>query len=176
MTEPRVLASTWLALDYAALCLDEDETVFDGREGQCPACGGEHFALLARWLTETTRSERMSDCDERDGVREIYPQRPADLSDTALRQRANRFTHGIRHRTLGPLATNWLICGPCERCKRAYVEFLALRDAARAEQRERCNLYREAVTILLECDHSDEKTCGCCDRANERLVAIRSGR
>ena len=47
----RVLASTWLALEFAALCLSCDqETIFDIREGECPTCGRESFALLARWL------------------------------------------------------------------------------------------------------------------------------
>lgn len=52
MTE-RVLAVAWLPLDRAAVCLN-DETVFDVGEGTCPRCGGETFALLARWLQERT--------------------------------------------------------------------------------------------------------------------------
>lgn len=51
MSEPRVLASIWMPLSRAAMCLD-CESVFDLGEGQCPACGSEHFVLLTRWLTE----------------------------------------------------------------------------------------------------------------------------
>jgi hypothetical protein len=51
---PRVLASTWLPLEFAALCLD-DETVFDLRERECPACGATTWALLATWLKERAR-------------------------------------------------------------------------------------------------------------------------
>jgi len=47
--EPRVLASVWLPLQRAALCLD-DETVFPVEDQACPMCGGETFVLLARWL------------------------------------------------------------------------------------------------------------------------------
>lgn len=56
MSEERVLAVVWLPLDHAALCAD-DETVFDVEEGACPVCGGESFALLARWLQERTATE-----------------------------------------------------------------------------------------------------------------------
>ena len=51
VSAPRVLASVWMPLSRAAMCL-EDETVFDVGEGQCPVCGSEHFVLLTRWLTE----------------------------------------------------------------------------------------------------------------------------
>ena len=44
-----------------------------------------------------------------------------------------------------------------------------------ADMKERCLLYNEAVTILLECDHGDEATCGCRDRAMGRLIEIRAG-
>ena len=47
---------------------------------------------------------------------------------------------------------------------------------ARAEDQRVRLLYNEAVTVLLECDHGDEKTCGCRDRAVERLTAIRAQR
>ena len=49
MNEPRVLASTWIALDRAALCLNE-ETIFPVEDQACPVCGGTTFVLLARWL------------------------------------------------------------------------------------------------------------------------------
>ena len=62
MSDERVLAVVWLSLFRAALCLD-DETVFDVEEGACPVCGGESFALLARWLQERTVA------DERDHAR-----------------------------------------------------------------------------------------------------------
>ena len=45
-------------------------------------------------------------------------------------------------------------------------------DAAHAERREARMLYNEAVTILLECAHGDEQTCGCKDRALERLAGL----
>ena len=49
MNEPRVLASTWIALDRAALCLN-DETIFPVDYQVCPVCGRTTFVLLARWL------------------------------------------------------------------------------------------------------------------------------
>ena len=48
---PRVLAVTWLPLEFAALCLD-DETVFDIRDGACPMCDRTTWAPLAKWLQE----------------------------------------------------------------------------------------------------------------------------
>ena len=84
-----------------------------------------------------------------------------DLSDAALRERAQEeCSHAHR---------SSISCGFC------YVQgnrYIALRDAARAEQREARMLYNEAVTILLECAHGDEQTCGFKDRALERLARL----
>ena len=52
---PRVLASIWLPLEFAALCLD-DEAVFDIRAGACPSCNGTTWAPLAKWLTRRKES------------------------------------------------------------------------------------------------------------------------
>ena len=87
-----------------------------------------------------------------------------NLTDAALRARAREIVEVGCHHVSGPFA-----CADC------LVTFgRALRDATRAEQREARMLYREAVTILLECAHGDEQTCGCKDRALERLAAIRA--
>ena len=53
MSEPRVLASAWIPLGRAAVCLNDDcETVFDVTEQTCPRCASAHCGLLTRWLTE----------------------------------------------------------------------------------------------------------------------------
>ena len=49
----------------------------------------------------------------------------------------------------------------------------AMARAVTAE-RERNMAYSEAVTVLLECDHGDEQTCGCRDRALSILIALRA--
>lgn len=46
--------ATWIPLDRAALCLD-DEAVFDVSDGECPSCGGAQFMLLVHWLQEDAR-------------------------------------------------------------------------------------------------------------------------
>ena len=43
---------------------------------------------------------------------------------------------------------------------------------AETRVRERGLLYNEALTLLLECDHGDERTCGCRDSAMERIAAL----
>ena len=59
------------------------------------------------------------------------------------------------------------------------VKSLRAALAAQREEIERLKArnwnYSEAVTILLECDHGDEGTCGCRDKASERIKAIRRG-
>lgn len=51
-----VVNGTWIALDYAMLCLD-CEVSFDLRAfARCPKCGCESEVLLARFLQE--RAER----------------------------------------------------------------------------------------------------------------------
>ena len=47
-----------------------------------------------------------------------------------------------------------------------------LLDGAEAREQERGLLYNEALTLLLECDHGDERTCGCRDSAMERIAAL----
>ena len=47
-----------------------------------------------------------------------------------------------------------------------------LLDGAEAREQERGLLYNEALTLLLECDHGDERTCGCRDSAKERIAAL----
>ena len=115
---------------------------------------------------------------------------PMDLSEQGLRERLTRLVmvepdgeawrvtlvYGIQRSSIIRLSVR----EACEayaawiREKILLPEFLALRDAARAEQREARMLYNEAVTILLECAHGDEQTCGCKDRALERLATIRA--
>jgi hypothetical protein len=46
---PRVLATDWLPLSRAALCLT-CETVFPLAAIRCPSCGGEACMPLATWL------------------------------------------------------------------------------------------------------------------------------
>ena len=53
-TGPRVLASSWIPLEHAALCLD-DECVFPIQRA-CPRCGSETWVLLAGFLTSPSAS------------------------------------------------------------------------------------------------------------------------
>jgi hypothetical protein len=49
---PRALGATWIALDYAMLCLDCDVS-FDLRAfAECPRCGRGRAVLLAKFLQE----------------------------------------------------------------------------------------------------------------------------
>ena len=49
---------------------------------------------------------------------------------------------------------------------------VAALEGVENSHKQRSLLYNEALTLLLECDHGDEKTCGCRDSAMERVVAI----
>ena len=62
-SDPRVLASVWLPLNEAMLCLD-DECVFSVRDRACPQCGSKNFTALARFLQERP-----------------HPPTPAELAD-----------------------------------------------------------------------------------------------
>jgi hypothetical protein len=54
----RVLASVWIRLDEAALCLEDGcETLYRLGEPACPRCASRAFALLAQWLSEKRREE-----------------------------------------------------------------------------------------------------------------------
>ena len=99
-----------------------------------------------------------------------------DLADAALRERLETVVEEIAKAVYDPIGLPY---DP----KRRYGFIAQLkhhvlrlvdqeRDAARAEQREARMLYNEAVTILLECAHGDEQTCGCKDRALERLAGL----
>ena len=62
-----------------------------------------------------------------------------DLTDAGLRERAMKCLHG-------EIATSVPACGPCTNCTRVFATFLALRDAARVEQRE-----ADAMAICERC-------------------------
>ena len=53
---PRVLATDWLPLDRAALCLD-CETIYPLSAHECPRCGGVTRSALATWL-KTAKGEK----------------------------------------------------------------------------------------------------------------------
>lgn len=51
-SRPRVLASVWVSLELALLCLDCEAVFKLGGESACPACGSRESVPLAKWLTE----------------------------------------------------------------------------------------------------------------------------
>ena len=107
--------------------------------------------------------------DDEDYAERMGVLTPLPFTDAALRERADAI--GRKCGTWDAVPSEAAMRFVAEEC---YHAFIALRDAARAEQREARMLYNEAVTILLECAHGDEQTCGCKDRALERLAAIRA--
>jgi len=47
----RVVASVWIPLGEAAICVNNGhEVVFSIRDRECPHCGSGNFAMLATWL------------------------------------------------------------------------------------------------------------------------------
>ena len=85
---------------------------------------------------------------------------------------------GLRHileapRWCGDGNDGSCFAGECEHVENVQNVARALAEHDEAWQR-RCDLYREAVTILIECDHGDENTCGCSDRAMTLLTEIKT--